>query len=470
LPLGHNGCAAEAAMEVAEAGGRDQPLLPPAERSTDSVGEASPPLSKTPKSPKDLRRQISLPDLTDRIAKLGLMKEYQRFRQGYLNWRQGWHQGARGEATHSGFEAERVRMQFLEPSEEEFKWRKTISYWIVTCTLEGSFIFIFTSLNSCYPDFWGRLVEAVTTRSTFVGGSFFYLSTYMVCFEVMNLKCEHDEIRWNPFNIPRHLKHCEDIGLRTWPFLAGVLYFIGANFFQVNLTISLFPALIARPMLNFYGVQIPCAVGGVFFFLASLCEVKEWLAEKQQTVLFAVINNLLGGALFAAGGIIYMVKETPHFDPVWVGGMVYVVGSINYVLGAVSSLMIWRDGNFGLTYSAQLGKLAPHESLGRFSAFSIALVTGLCLFGTVAVLVFFCEADLNWLNAHDEADYTTRTFYPFLLFVIIHMVIALRAAVVNLPTEQPWRALHRGCHLLLAMASAILLAQFADCVWQVHEA
>merc|ERR1719401_1364666 len=38
-----------------------------------------------------------LPDLTDRIVSLGLYEEYLRFRQGYLNWRQGRSRGARGE-------------------------------------------------------------------------------------------------------------------------------------------------------------------------------------------------------------------------------------------------------------------------------------------------------------------------------------------------------------------------------------
>mmetsp|Transcript_43561 Transcript_43561/g.87830 ORF Transcript_43561/g.87830 Transcript_43561/m.87830 type:complete len:446 (-) Transcript_43561:73-1410(-) len=437
-----------------QASSNAEPLLP-----------KSPDVSK--KSPKDSHQD--LPDLTEHIAKAGLMKEYQRYRQGYLLWRQGHARGARGEVTEEGLVQERMRMEILEPTDEEWHWRKTISFWIVVMSLEGSFIFLFTSLSGCFPSIWGNLLDVLTVRMTFVGGSMFYVSLYLVCFEVINLKSK--VTHWNPFNVPRSLRHCHEIGLHRWPYLAGLLYFIGANLFQVELTASLFPSVLADPFLNRWVVQVPTAVGGVFFFLASLCEVPEWLSEsgRGRIAFFAVVNDVLGCALFAIAGFVYMVPPTPTFDSNSVGGGMYAVGSTNFVVSGVFTLMLWRDGNFGLAYSAQLGKLAHHESPGRFSALSILMVTGLCLFGTIAAAVLFCEARVSWWSSSDETDYVTRTFYPFLLFVAFHMVIALRSAVVNLPTEQPWRALHQACHLLLAMASVVLLAQFVDCVWQARK-
>uniref|UniRef100_A0A7S4UN53 Uncharacterized protein n=1 Tax=Alexandrium monilatum TaxID=311494 RepID=A0A7S4UN53_9DINO len=444
-------------MDAVEVGGISEPLVP-----NGDGGEG------TPAHPEKLTKKGTLPDLTERIVKAGFYNELVRYRQGYRLWRQGKHMGARGEPTAESVINEWQRMESLEPTEEEWNWRKTISYWIAVANLEGSFIFLFTSFSGCYPGFWGKLIDEVTVRAVYIGGTLFYVSIYLMCFEVMNLKRPADEIHWNPFNVRRHLKHCHDIGLHSWPYFISLFYFIGANMFQVDLTAALIPSVVADADMNFWLVLVPEALGGVFFFLASLGELVEWYSGKNRAVGFCVFNDVMGCFLFALAGFMYMLQKTESFDPEWVGGMMFTVGSLNFVLSGVVSLVLWRDGNFGLTYSAQLGKLAPHQSALRFSMYSIALVTGLCLLGSVASVVFFCESRVTWWTAHDETDYVTRAFYPFLIFVIIHMVIALRAAVVKVPTEQPWRALHKACYLLLAMASAVLLAQLAECVWQAQ--
>uniref|UniRef100_A0A7S1LSH5 Uncharacterized protein n=1 Tax=Alexandrium catenella TaxID=2925 RepID=A0A7S1LSH5_ALECA len=414
-----------------------------------------------------------LRDLTDELQRHGLLAEYMRFKDGYMKWRQGQARGARGEATEEGLQKERERGEALEPTDEEWNWRKTISYWIVVCTIEGSFLFLFTSIVNCKPEYWGSLKDAIYDQPVFVGGAFFGVATYLICFEVINLKKEADEHYWNPLQVCRSLRRCRELHLHKTPYMIGLLYFVGASIYQVGLAGALVPSVPGDPLLKYWIIQIPTAVGGVFFFLASIGEVVEvWGPGRNWIARWSVANDVLGCLLFAIAGFVYMMEPTPEFDKaaiLMVGGTMYAVGSANFAVAAVFALMLWRDGNFGLAYSAQLAKLAPHESPGRFSISSVLWVSGLCFSGAVATMTFCCKARTSAWNMTDKLDYVTRTFYPLLMFVIIHMVIALRAAVVNLPTEQPWKALHKACNFLLAVATLVLMAQLADCVileWQ----
>lgn len=454
----------------------EKPLLeadePPAKEAQKAAPAASPregrkgsPRPGGKASPR--RREPELPDLTDKIVKAGLWQEYQRYRQGYLNWRQGKHQGARGEVTENGLVAEKRRMEFLEPSDAEWHWRKTLSYWIVILTLEGGVIFLFTCAFACAPAMWGTLLDAVTSRTSYVGNIMFFISTYLITFEVQNLKIENDSLRFNPFLVRTHLRHCYDIGLHPWPYMAGLTYFTGAVFFAEQQTLSFFPVVMDDPFTKLWLQQFPCMFGGVLFTIASIFEVVEWFTGRGKAVLMGVIHNVVGSFLFFVGGALFMPLPPMGFDPEWWGNFCYAVGGYCFVVASIISLVLWRDGNFGLTYSAQLANLAPHMS-DRFSAVGIAVLVVLCFLGPMAALVFFCEAQVNLHNAHDEADYATRTFYPFLIFAFIHMVLALRSAVVKLPTDQPWRALHEACHLMLVLASFVLFAQFCDCVYQVR--
>merc|ERR1719350_383484 len=107
---------------------------------------------------KKVNASNELPDLMPRIEEMGWADQYLRFRQGYMNWRQGKAHGAKGEHTEEGFTKENEKMlSFWYPTYKAWEARRTVSFWITVFFLEGSFLFAFTGFVGTNSEPWGDL-------------------------------------------------------------------------------------------------------------------------------------------------------------------------------------------------------------------------------------------------------------------------------------------------------------------------
>jgi len=466
------------------------------------------------------RRSVdALPDLSDRILAMGLQDEYDAFRERYMGWRMGRARGARGEpgslqAAPGPPKAGPRDFGYWYPNLEQWRWRRTISFWIGLTFFEGAVFYCISSFLGMASDL-GDNEGALTTGGLIWGKLYFITCTYLMVLGAMNVqagevsgadrasgdveggdveshtgpRAQEDEASvrsstttsskgaaagglggrggfvLNPFAYRTALARLSSSGAGPWPYAAALVYFTGCLTFGLGLLAELTcPEEMATPMLN------------VCFLLGSLQFVMGGLAECVENEVFTSLDitwawvgsllNFLAGLCFLLGSILAYVPVVPSS---W-GWLWFGVGSAMFVLGGSIQLVLWRDEQFGLTYMGVINRLGGHSGRPLVSkgaddtvreelGFSIAGLFFIHLFSVAAaiscydfnIVLLDCMHTPIWENFHRVVEEITPA-------IVLHMEIALRSAVVRTPPGAPYRQLFvtmRIVATLLAMNSGI---------------
>lgn len=412
-------------------------------RSTASPVIASPLVPGSPGAATCGRtRSVSdLPDLTSRIQSMGLYEEYQRFRDGYLRWRGQGHQGARGEHTAEVLASRATDRQFEKcfPTYSAWKFWRTMSFWIAVFFTQGSWLFVFASLFACFPRYTKRHdFKALTAWPTLIAGTFFWLGSYMMCLESVHLFQRDREKQWSPFPSGEFF---EDNERSRWPYLASLMYFLGCTVFTVDLVAGLFTPL--DGLLEVLLIEIPGAVGGLFFALGGFLEcmeTKAFLSCPRKIVQWGALANFVGGVCFLVGGVVIFWPDQDLLSSI-----AFTVGSALFVLGSLVSIFLWRDEQFGLTFLSALNEFKTQPRPGqaarppRFSWRGFVFINIYCVISVVSVFNLCLEAfqyshTPTWLHL-------TKVFNEFLPLAMVSFVLVVHSAAVKTPKAQPWRLL-----------------------------
>lgn len=409
-----------------------------------------------------------LPDLTPQIIQSGLSEEYFKFRKAYTNWRQGKARGAKGEFTESALEKQREETKDLMPDQQEWQFRKAVSYVITVGFLEGSVIIAISCLAACFPDYFGQLTFVITSGSFGVGSIFYFSCTYLMVFEVINLQRGDDALKMNPFAFATHVAHCRQIGLRVYPYIETTFVFSGACIFQVCITVGLFPSLLEVDWINTYLYCWPSAVGSMFFWISSWFACYEFHYKGGTTLGgIAVGINFIGGIFFGTGGVCYLIPPTSFMDHeqlMLLSNATFFIGLVLYGIGAFCDLLMWRDGNFGLTFMQQLSAFVDKRAPDRLTWYGVIEITFVCSCAPIAALASMCEMVVAPENGRTQAEVCIRVLYPLLIFFILQVVLVLRAVVIHIPNDQPWRTLYMLAHPLVLIACLLPVIQVIDLI------
>lgn len=380
-----------------------------------------------------------LPDLMNRIEELGLREEYQKFRDGYLAWRQGRPHGAQGEHTVEGLSQARTKFDLWYPSQNIWLWRKTLSYWISIFFLEGALLFTLACCFSCVPEFTGNLHEALTAWPMFAGGIFFTAGSYLMCIECANVLRKDTEWIVNPLAFRSILCHIDSkVEATRMPYYASISYFFGALIYGVGLTTALFGKVSLA-------IQISCSltpnlVGGALFLTGGIFECVEnqvfQCEPKCKLGWWAALANLIGGFNFLVGAVLLLPEAE------LLSNITYTVGSAFYVAGAVMSLLMWRDELYGLTFLPVVNQFsnqhAHKHATARFSFRGIVFLNVYCFVATLSLFNFCRELAFIFARPEQCLYLGSKALSELLPFLLLHMVLMFHSAVVQTPKAKPY--------------------------------
>jgi hypothetical protein len=441
------------------------------------------------------------------------------FRERYMGWRMGQARGAAGEpgslraqAAHAPPPGPRD-FGYWYPNLEEWRWRRTISFWIGLTFFEGAVFYTISSFLGMDSDL-GDNEAPLTTGGLMWGKLHFTICTYLMVLGAMNVQAEEvpeagkaggdiesstghqaeeDEASTrsgtttsskgaaaggpeassrfvlNPFAYRTAFARLSSSGAGPWPYVASLVYFTGCLTFALGLAAELTcPPEVAVPLLN------------VFFLLGSLQFVLGGLAECIENEVFTSLNittawvgsllNFAAGLFFLLASILSFVPAVPSFwSSLWFG-----VGSALFVLGGSIQLVLWRDEQFGLTYMGVINKLGGHsgrplvsngadDTVSEQVSFSCAGLFFIHLFSVAAAVSCY---DFNMrlvdLMLNPSLEYLHRAVGDLIPAIVLHMEIALRSAVVRTPPGAPYRQLFvlmRIVATLLVVNSGISFTQ-----------
>ncbi|CAK0872249.1 unnamed protein product, partial [Prorocentrum cordatum] len=447
-------------------------------------------------------REKPLPGLSDRIEAMGLRDEYAEFSARYLAWRTGKSAGARGEPSSArprepgaGPPPLAIRpavsdtsnrslaspigqhdFAFWYPSVGEWRWRRTISFWIGLTFFEGSVFFAVSSFLGCASS--SRLnTTALTTGGYIWGKAHFLICTYLMVVSTVNMdpvgghkkfdnngdqqsedsdsSSSEDEtavaipgemaaprFMTNPFRYRTAVDRLNALGAGPWPYVASLIYFTGCLTFTVGLVAEYTcPREIAEVILNYAFV-----LGSLQFLMGGIAECIEnnvFSSLEVNSAWTGSVLNFLGGCLFLLGSLVPFV---PAWGSFW-GSLWFGVGSTLYGVAGSIQLTQWRSEQFGLVYMAVLNKLGGPQGQSvlhtpsapqpvTYSKGSLWMIHIFCIAGAISCY------DFNLSLAHMIADPTLvnlrHAMNELLPCVILHMQIALRTAVVRTPHFAPY--------------------------------
>ncbi|CAE8582560.1 unnamed protein product [Polarella glacialis] len=445
----------------------------------------------------EAERVKHLPSLLDRIDAMGLSEEYAAYRERYLRWRQGEHQGARGDIT--AVDLKRRASEFFGywyPSMEIWQWRRSLSYWIAVTFFEGSLFFMISSFMFCYADKLGNLKMALTTWGYVAGKFNFIICTYLMCIETINLTAgkhkggspsrqttrqqrslsllslrtqasvsstdsesssssDADEKKepfyfW-PFHYRKALRNLEELGAGPWPYYASVIYFLGVGLFTVGLVAEFIPGLPEE--LVKWTLLISFLLGSIFFLLGGLAECVEnevFTSLSMDQGWWGAVLNTLGSAGFVIGAVLGFF---PGFE--YSASFCYGVGSAIFAVGSAVMIVMWKDEQFGLTFLAVLNNLDEGGRPKVPGQDEIQATETLSFYGTIFIMVYCLAGCLSVYNftisIHNvfhlqESLGTLRiiqtSFNALLPCIFAHMLLVVNSSVLRTPRHAPFHQLY----------------------------
>ncbi|CAE8709181.1 unnamed protein product [Polarella glacialis] len=432
---------------------------------------------------------------------MGLSEEYAAYRERYLRWRQGEHQGASA-SEHQGARASIMTsitavglkrragefFGFWYPSMEVWQWRRSLSYWIAVTFFEGSLFFMISSFMFCYADKLGGIRMALTTWGYVAGKVNFISCTYLICIETINLTADKHKGNKNrspsrqtsrqqrspssvsstdsesssssdadekkqpfyfwPFRYQKALRNLEELGSGPWPYYASVIYFLGVGLFSVGLVAEFIPGLPEE--LVKWTLLISFLLGSVFFLLGGLAECVEnevFTSLAMDQGWWGAVLNTLGSVGFVIGAALGFV---PGFD--YSASFCYGVGSAIFAVGSAVLIVMWKDEQFGLTFLAVLNNMGRPKVLGQdeiqatetLSVFGTIFIMVYCLAGCLSVYHFTISIH-DVLYLHEELGalrIIQRSFNALLPCIFAHMLLVVNSAVLRTPKYAPFHQLY----------------------------
>jgi len=456
---------------VAQEDGMSQPPEPP----------------ESPPSVTSFERRAcrELPNLNDRIDAMGLSQEYSDFRERYMGWRTGSAQGARGELTPANLAIQNAGFGYWYPSTDVWTFQRTMSYWIAVTFFEGALFFAISSFLYCYPDILGIYSFAVTTGGYICGKLNFFICTYLMCLEVVNLSSEREHLEtsfvetfafnYSPFAYRKAFGNLQKMGVGPWPYVASLTYFIGVGIFAVGLAAELVP--IPEAVAHWVGV-ISFLLGSLAFFFGGVAECIEngvFTTLKCNTGWWGALLNTLGGLLFLVGSVLGFFESQAYASNFSFG-----VGSVAFVVGSGAMIVMWKDEQFGLTFIAALNNLggpngkpvvlraqADLETVEEEVTFSLRGATFImiyCFAATVSAYNFMTSLARGTDPRMSQANAIVRSFNALLPCIFAHVMMGLNSAVVKAPKMAPFRQLYFGCRFLALVMVVSGTTNLVDCL------
>jgi hypothetical protein len=189
----------------------------------------------------------ALPDLPERLQSLGLYEEYQRFKDDHM-WRMQGNRRATLQLTNEELavrsvgrrQASQTHFQQRYGTFQDWKYRRTMSYWIAVFFLQGSILFAYDGLVGYMPRLYNLpFIKGLRNWPVFFGGILFFLGAYFACLETVKDLEPCRKEGGNPFT-RKPVLHPEEPDVSRWPYLAALSYFIGTLIYPVGAVCDLF--------------------------------------------------------------------------------------------------------------------------------------------------------------------------------------------------------------------------------------
>eukprot|EP00928_Gymnodinium_smaydae_P052838 TRINITY_DN36989_c0_g1_i1.p1 TRINITY_DN36989_c0_g1~~TRINITY_DN36989_c0_g1_i1.p1 ORF type:complete len:521 (+),score=69.61 TRINITY_DN36989_c0_g1_i1:82-1563(+) len=442
-------------------------------------------------APKLSEEDLQLPDLMDRIGAMGIADEYLEFKERYMSWRKGHAKGARGDVgTLSRSEEHTMRSTpaigsfgYWYPTVHEWRWSRTISYWIAITFFVGSIFFTISSFSFNYPELLGRYKFPITTGGYIAGKVMFLICTYLMCFETINLtaighndkgsSCSDSssdseagpsmtymptamKYKWWPFRWKKAIRNLEELGAGPYPYYASVIYFMGVLVFGVGLAAEFSPL-----PEEAIGVVLRWSflIGSIMFTVGGLMEC----IENEVFTSLSFSKGYVGAVLNTLGGVGFVVGAVlAWWDAYW-SNFAYGVGSAIFLFGSSTMIIMWKDEQYGLTFLAVLNELGTPQGLNRIATGDVRewspenLNVTFSMAGAIFIHVYCFAVSFSVYNMMMElmnvAERPTLrniqfAFNELVPAIVCIMVLALASAVVRSPRIAPYRQLFIGIRVL----------------------
>jgi len=439
-------------------------------------------------SNSERQRVGELPDLMDRINALGVTEEYTAYRSRFRYWHQGSTVGSKGELGVGHTKTGKSGFGYWYPTMTAWKWRRTLSYWIAVSFFEGSLFFTMSCFLGCFPDRLGRLKFAVTTCGLVGGKLNFFLCTYLMCLETINLSnadhqhssCNLDTVEdgkrnaeepfmfW-PFHGRTAVKKLKLLGAGPWPYCASVIYFLGVLVFGIGLAAEF--VMVLPQLVSEWIVLISFTVGSIMFSLGGLFECLEnkvfTTCVWDQGYVGALLN-FVGGLGFTVGSVLAFLP-----DQAFASNFSYGVASALFALGSATMIIMWKDEQYGLTFLAVLNHLGDPDgsptmageskdqpkTLSKTAAFFIMVYV-------MAAVASFYDFLITFANVHDLplSLVFEGAFNALLPCIFAHLMLTLNSGIYRTPKVAPFHSLYIACR---GIAGLTMLNNLARVVQEI---
>jgi len=415
------------------------------------------------------------PDFMDRIHAMGWSEEYLAYCERYGGRQQGKRQGklSDGQSTR-GF-------GYWYPTVEDWRWRRTLSYWIAVTFFQGSLFFTASSFLWCNLEELGSLKRVLTQGGYIAGRANVFVGCYLMCVQTINLTnathsyanesldaergaCSDSRtnsalapalglgaapFHWWPFHYRTALRRLAALGAGPWPYVASIAYLTGVLIFGVGLL----PDFLQMPGASGHWLGVLAFLLGSTLFLAG------GLAECVENGILrrcACLNTgYVGAVLNTVGGVCFVVGAIIGFDPAlsFYSMFAYGVGSFIYTIGSAAQITMWKDEQFGLTSLAVLNHLGrPTGRLERdgnsvadkkkaFSSRSACFIMVYALTSTLSVYDFLMlVGSESWRLS--GLLFVNRASAALMPCLFAQMLLALSSGFYRTPKTQPFHLLY----------------------------
>jgi len=335
--------------------------------------------------------------------------------------------------------------EFSYPTWDAWKFQRTMAYWISIMYLEGAVLWIvgaaytMSSLSER-----GMLYErALVWVPYLMGNVAFMIGAYAGVIEVINIPNTNRDRKTSYFISSKHELRIL-IDLVGWkPIFGYISYFIGALCFNVEAIFSLSLTPSAKLL-----VWTPATLGALGFFAGACLEGHHnriW--EVNDRVLFCLCtSNAVGSFFFFLAGVSGFFVVGSHK---WLVGFPYAVGSVLLAVGALCSLWLWKNEQYGLSFLPELNMKRreaadPEENVmdmhaeygcGRADAWQLPWLVMYIINAASSVVQIGIVTVLN--NYGNLVAIASAVFN----FLLSHGILVLASVVHHVPTAQPHRCL-----------------------------
>ena len=411
-----------------------------------------------------------------------------------------------------------------KPSWENWRFRRTLAYWISMFYLEGSILFTVGAAFKFFPEYHAPgdningtstwLPKSASTATVdvpyLVGAIFFTLGGWAGVESVLRLP----ELRGSgrpPIFCLAGMHHWRRLKKRvSWePLVAYPAYLIGALLFNVN-TVA---GLVSMGFGAEEGyVWLPAVLGSVGFVIGGFVECHRnavWsrfrrggLKELVSAVVGLSICSAIGGVLFlvaaTTGAVDLKAMEMDNAAAEmlshWLVDGSYLIGSLFFVIGSLCGVWMYKAEQFGLGLVPEINPDQPGGGDGPLPTQQPEALEILSQYGcgkgkdgaTLQQLFWFVVYLLNASasvveigiaascydmisTGYREEENWQRVVGALLNLLLSHLIIVLGAVLHHPPTVQPNAGLLWSMRVFLLMYMIYSWAKVVQSLVHLHE-